>query len=60
MLKKIQTKASKISKVDDGNIVFLEEVIKGFFKDSKEEYKIKFDDGDRMEEFILYMENNVV
>lgn len=41
-------------------MVFLEEVIKGFFTDSKEEYKIKFDDGDRMEEFILFMENKIV
>ena len=41
-------------------MVFLEELIKGFFKDSKEEYKIKFEDGDRMEEFIFYMENQVI
>jgi hypothetical protein len=35
MLKNIHTSSSKINKVNDDNVVFLEEVIKGFFKDSK-------------------------
>ena len=42
LLRKIQSSSSKINKVVDPNTVFLEETVKGFFTDSKEEYQVKF------------------
>jgi hypothetical protein len=39
--------------------LFLEEKIKGFFADSIEEYKIRFDEFERMEEFQLFIENQI-
>lgn len=58
-MKKISSSSSRINKVGDNNTVFLEETIKGFFTDSKEEYQVKFEDSDRMEEFILFIENQI-
>lgn len=43
----------------EGNTIFLKEKIKGFFSDSLEEYKIRFEDIERMEEFQLFMENQI-
>lgn len=57
-LKKIHTSASKINKIE-GNTVFLQEKIKGFFSDSVEEYKVRFDNIERLEEFQLFMENQI-
>ncbi len=47
-LKRIHTTSSKVSKVE-GNIVFLQEKVKGFFSDSLEEYKLRFDESERLE-----------
>lgn len=57
-LKKISTTSSKINKIE-GDTLFLQEKIKGFFSDSVEEYKIRFEDTERMEEFQLFMENQI-
>ena len=59
LLRKIESSSTKINKVVDPNTVFLEETVKGFFTDSKEEYQVKFEEGDRMEEFILFIENQI-
>lgn len=40
--------------------MFIEERTKGFFRESVSEYKLKFDETDRMEEFILFIENQIV
>lgn len=57
LVRKVNLSLAKINKVD-GNLVFLEETIKGFFSDSKEEYQLKFDDFDSLEEFMVFIENN--
>ena len=57
-LKQISTAASKVSKVE-GMVLFLSEKVTGFFKDSVEEYKIKFTDPEKLEEFQLCIENQV-
>jgi hypothetical protein len=43
LLKKIHTSSSKVNKTE-GQTLFLEEKIKGFFSDSIEEYKLRFED----------------
>ena len=58
LLKKIHTGLSKVNRVKE-DIIFLEEIIKGFFSDSKEEYKLKFDDCEKLEEFQLFIENQI-
>ena len=59
LLQSISSESTKINKVCENNVVFLEEKTKGFFRDKKEEYQLKFEEGDRMEEFILFMENQI-
>lgn len=46
-LKKIHTSAAKINKIE-GNTIFLQEKIKGFFSDSIEEYKVRFEEIERL------------
>ena len=58
MLKKINTGCSKVNKTE-GQTLFLQEKIKGFFSDSLEEYKLRFEDAERMEEFQLFIENQI-
>lgn len=58
MLKKLHTHSTKIDKIE-GNTIFLKEKIKGFFTDSIEEYKVKFEEIERLEEFQLFMENQI-
>lgn len=58
LLKKISTSASKVSKVE-GQVLFLSEKISGFFSDSVEQYKIRFEDSERLEEFQLFIENQI-
>ena len=41
LLKKINTGSSKVSRTE-GQTLFLQEKIKGFFSDSLEEYKLRF------------------
>jgi hypothetical protein len=41
LLKKINTNSSKVKKTE-GQTLFLQEKLKGFFSDSIEEYKLKF------------------
>lgn len=41
LLKKINTGSSKVNKTE-GQTLFLQEKIKGFFSDSLEEYKLRF------------------
>ena len=53
-MKRIHTSSSKINKVEN-NTVFLQEKIKGFFSDSVEEYKIRFEEVERLEEFQLFI-----
>jgi hypothetical protein len=36
-------------------VVFLEETTKGFFSDGKEEYQIKFESFDSLEEFLVFI-----
>ena len=36
LIRKVNMKLAKINRVENGNVVFLEETIKGFFSDSKE------------------------
>lgn len=48
LLKKISTNSSKVKKTE-GQTLFLQEKQKGFFSDSLEEYKLKFDEPERLE-----------
>lgn len=41
LLKKINTGSSKVNRTE-GQTLFLQEKIKGFFSDSLEEYKLRF------------------
>lgn len=43
LLKKISTNSSKVKKTE-GQTVFLQEKQKGFFSDSIEEYKLRFEE----------------
>lgn len=43
LLKKINTNSSKVKKTE-GQTVFLQEKQKGFFSDSIEEYKLRFEE----------------
>lgn len=58
LLKKINTGCSKVNRTE-GQTLFLQEKIKGFFSDSLEEYKLRFEDAERMEEFQLFIENQI-
>lgn len=47
LIKKIHTNSSKVKKTE-GQTLFLQEKQKGFFSDSLEEYKLKFEDVERL------------
>ncbi len=57
-LKVINAKASTISKREDAT-VFLSENVKGIFSDSKHEYKVRLETIDEVEEFELYIANQI-
>ena len=57
-LKVINAKASIISKRKDITI-FLSETVKGIFSDSQYEYKVRFQTLDEVEEFELYIANQI-
>jgi len=57
-LKVINAKASTVSKRED-TTVFLSENLKGIFSDSKQEYKVRLDSVDEVEEFELYIANQI-
>lgn len=48
LLKKISTSSCKVKKTE-GNTLFLQEKLKGFFSDSLEEYKLRFEEAERLE-----------
>lgn len=58
VLKVINVKVSTVSKRED-TTVFLSETVKGIFSDSQQEYKVRLQTIDEVEEFELYIANQI-